>query len=92
MLLHEHILNSPTYSPSTIQCFEKSQAFGAYQISLRMRNGFNFTNNINETIRHLFESGLFEKWDHDNQREKKHEVPFIPPIQLQLRIQERSTS
>lgn len=80
----QHILNSPAYSPSTVFCFEKSQAFGAHQIALRIRKDFKFLGKVNEIIRHLFEGGLFVKWDRDNKRKRKYEIPFIVkrPIQL----------
>lgn len=76
----QQILNAPAYSPSKIYCFDRSQIIASYSIALCMKKDFRMQiqTDINETIKKLFEGGLFVKWHRDSQRCEKYEIPFSP--------------
>lgn len=80
----QHILNSRSYSPSKIYCFDRDENIASYQPALLMRKDFALRQKIDEIIQYAFESGLFVKWDRDSQRKKERILPFIPETELSL--------
>lgn len=80
----QHILNSPSYSPSKLFCFNEQEHIVSYQPMLLMRSDFVLKSQINIIIRNAFESGLLEKWNRDSQRKKERLIPFQVPIRVNL--------
>lgn len=80
----QRILNSRSYSPSKIFCFGRNENIASYYSALLIRNEFRLLKRINDIIRNAFESGLFVKWDLDNQRKKERMIPFEIPDQLTI--------
>lgn len=78
----KNIENNQLYSPSKIYCFDKSESINSYQVSLFVTNGLDILKKIDEIIRHLFEAGLFVKWNRDSQRRREYEVQYVPPIEM----------
>lgn len=79
----QHILNSPSYSPSKVFCFDRDEGIAGYQPVLLMRKDFPLRKRIDEIIRNAFESGLFEKWDQDSSI-KARQDPFEAGTALTL--------
>lgn len=82
----QHILNSRSFSPSKIFCFDENERIAGYQPMLLMRMHLPLKSNIDKIIRNAFESGLFVKWDRDSQRKKERIIPFQmeDPITMSL--------
>ena len=74
----QRILNSRSYSPLKIYCFDREENIASYQPALFMRQDFNLKRKINRIILNAFESGLFVKWDRDSQRKKERIIPYTP--------------
>ena len=80
----QRILNSRSYSPSTIFCFDRVESIASYQPTLLMRKDFDLKQKIDATIQYAFECGLFAKWDRDSQRKKERLMSFVPSDGLTL--------
>lgn len=78
----QHILNSKSYSPSKIYCFEPSEMVTSYSIIFLMRNDFILSPKINEIVQRLFESGVIGHWSQLSKRKRKPELPYIIPLKL----------
>lgn len=80
----QNILNSRSYSPSKIFCFDRDKSIASYHPALMMRNEFHLRPRINEIIQNAFDSGLFDKWNRDNQKKKERLIPFEEPDALNI--------
>lgn len=78
------MLNSQFYSVSKIFCFDRNENVASYQPSTIIRNEFVLKSRINQLTLNAFESGLFVKWDRDNQRKKERLIKFEPPLEYKL--------
>lgn len=81
----QHILNSKTYSPSEIFCFEPTERVENYGISFLMRDDFYLLTDVNRIIQNLIENGLIVKWQKDSQRRSNQDIPYVQPSELQLK-------
>ncbi|XP_055309007.1 uncharacterized protein LOC129572917 [Sitodiplosis mosellana] len=79
----QRILNSQSYSPAGIFCFDR-ESIASFQPAMLMRKDFALKRKIDEIIRNAFESGLFVKWDRDSQRKKERVIPFEPSVVLSV--------
>lgn len=80
----QRILNSRSYSPSKIFCFDQKESIAVYQQALFVRKDFALRRKVDKIIRRAFEGGLVLKWDRDSQRKKEHIIPYVPPPQFTL--------
>lgn len=80
----QRILNSRSYSPSKMFCFDQDKSIASYQSALIIRTDFALRQKIDDIIRNAFEGGLFVKWNRDSQRKKKRIDPFEPEYALTL--------
>lgn len=80
----QRILNSHSYTPNEIFCFDRDQSIASYHPALLMRKNFPMKSRINQIIRDAFESGLFVKWNLDSQRKKERVISYEQPPQLSL--------
>lgn len=82
----QHILNSRSFSPLNMYCFDQSEHIIGYQPVLLMRKHSPLRSKIDDIICNAFEGGLFVKWNRDNQRKKKkHEHRHKSPDKLTLK-------
>lgn len=66
-----HILNSRSYSPSELFCFDPRERIAGYQPVMFIRKDYALKSRIHEITRNAFESGLFAKWSRDSQRKRE---------------------
>lgn len=78
----QNILNSPSYSPSKIYCFDRLENIRSYSIALYMQKRFYLKEKVNDIITELFKGGLLEKWDKQSQMRRKYEVAYTIPLRL----------
>lgn len=81
----QRILNSRSYSPYKIFCFDPNERIVGYQPVLFMQKNFPLKSKVDEVIRNTFEGGLFQKWDRDSQRKKELLRPYEPKLELSMR-------
>lgn len=79
----QNILNSPSYSPSNVFCFNKLENIASYPIALYMQKDFYLKKQVDNIIRKIFDAGLVEKWLQDSCIEK-YESRYYPPDQLSV--------
>lgn len=80
----QRILNSRSYSPLKIFCFDRYESIASYQPALLMRKDFVLRQRIDELIQNAFEGGLFVKWDRDSQRKKEHIFRYEAPLEITM--------
>lgn len=80
----QHILNSRSYSPSKIFCFNRDENIASYQPTLLMPKDFALRQRIDKIIQYALEGGLPVKWDRDSQRKKEQLILYIPHPILKL--------
>lgn len=80
----QRILNSCSYSPNEIFCFGRDESIASYHPAFLIRKNFALNSKIDKIIQNAFESGLFVKWDWDNQRKKERLIQFEPPDELTI--------
>lgn len=58
----ENVRKIRSNSTSQIYCFDKLESLHSYALTFLMRNGFNYTQQLNTFIRRASISGFVEKW------------------------------
>lgn len=81
----KYILNSPSYSPQKIFCFDSDESIASYLMVLSMRKDFALKSKVDEIIRNAFEGGLFVKWDRETRRKTEPIRPYEPKLELTLK-------
>lgn len=81
----DYILNSPSYSPLKIFCFDSDESIASYPMVLSMRKDFALKSKVDEIIRNSFEGGLFVKWERDTRRKTEPLRPYEPQLELTLK-------
>lgn len=82
----QYILNSNSYSPSGIFCFDSDENIASFQPRLLIRKDFAKKMKVNEIVQNAFEGGLVVKWSNDILRRRKPIIPPEPPIGITLKF------
>lgn len=80
----QRILNSRVYSSEEIFCFDSAEHIASYQPRLLISNDFPYKSRVDEIIQNAFETGLFAKWNRENQMPPEHIVEYEPPMEITL--------
>lgn len=82
--LRLHMLSSIEYKPNIMYCFNPNQNVANYPISMIIHRKFEHRHNINQIIQRIFEAGLFEKWQSNQQRVIFERSPERETIRLSV--------
>lgn len=69
----EYVWRIPSYLTSQIYCFDKSESLHSYALTFLIRNGSNYTQQLNTFIHRASMGGLVERWRSDSHIQNRYE-------------------
>lgn len=69
----EYVRRIPSYLASQIYCFDKSESLHSYALTFLIRNGFNYTQQLNTFIRRASMGGFVERWRSNSNIQTRYE-------------------